>query len=196
MSNFIAIDLELEQPKTNSQTPDSYIDHEQILSLGVCVGDAEGNILHLENIFYRYEFPISKFIKDLTGITEEQVVNGLLPIEAFHRLVAIREQFDASRVLLEWGNGDQQAMLRESEIEDRFNPFGRAGLNVKHLYRTWCVAHQMSASGGLKTSINKFVKNSTDPANKFFKFEGQPHRSDIDAKATYQFYIKLMKTMI
>ena len=196
MSNFIAIDLELEQPKTNSQTPDSYIDHEQILSLGVCVGDENGNVLHRENIFYKYEFPISQFIKNLTGIKEEQVINGVTPLEALQKLIDIREKFDASRVLLEWGSGDYSCVMKESGLSMQNAYFGRSGLNVKHLYRTWCVAHQMSPSGGLKTSINKFVKNSTDPANKFFRFEDRCHDSENDAVATYQFYIKLMKTMI
>jgi inhibitor of KinA sporulation pathway (predicted exonuclease) len=196
MSNFIAIDLELEQPKTNSQTPDSFIEHEQILSLGVCVGDENGKILHKENIFYLYEHPISAFIKDLTGITEANVVNGVTPLAAFERLVAIRDQFDASRVLLEWGSGDYSSLMKEAGLPMANSVFGRSGLNVKHHYRTWCMAHQMSPSGGLKTSMNKFTKNSTDPTNKFFKFEGDPHRSDVDAYNTYRFYIKLMKTMI
>jgi DNA polymerase III epsilon subunit-like protein len=195
--NFIAIDLELEQPNTNSQTQDSAIDHEKILSLGVCVGDENGNVLHQENIFYKYDHQISKFIKGLTGIKEEDVRNGVAPMEAFERLVAIRDQFEASRVLLEWGSGDLKCTLAEAQVEDKFNTFGKSGLNVKHLYRTWCVAHQMSPSGGLKTSMNKFAKNSCDPENKFFKFDfGLPHRSDIDALNTYRFYIKLMKTMI
>lgn len=196
MSNFIAIDLELEQPKTNSQTPDSFIDEEKILSLGICVGDENGNVVHRENVFYKYEYPISQFIKGLTGIREEQVIDGVTPMEAFQRLVAIRDQFDASRVLLEWGSGDQKTMLAESGVEAKFNPFGKSGLNVKHLYRTWCVAHNISPSGGLKTSINKFVKNSVDPENKFFRFEDRCHDSENDAVATYKFYIKLMKTMI
>jgi hypothetical protein len=195
MSNFIAIDLELEQPKSNAQTTDSFIDHERILSLGICVGDENGNILHQENIFYKYEYPISAFIKHLTGINDDDVAGGVSPIEAFQRLIAIRDQFDASRILLEWGAGDFSCIVREANIDIKSNIFGRSALNVKHLYRTWCVKHKISASGGLKTSINKFSKKSSNADDAFFKFIGIPHNSQVDAVNTYLFYIKLMQTM-
>ena len=116
---FIAIDLELEQPNTNPQTPDSKTDEEVIIQVGVVVFELaqdEPRVLHSETIFLHYPLPLSNFIKTLTSITDEQVSNSShSPFYALERIAILRKDYETSRQIVEWGSGDVLALREYSE---------------------------------------------------------------------------------
>ena len=192
---YFSADLELEQPWSNHQTPDSLTPREEIISVGICVGDSDGNILCKKNIYIEYGLELSAFIKQLTGIKNEQLKreNGAMSIlEAWAEMVRLQKEFDTSRVILEWGAGDfatikplaeTQSFSYDSPIFE--NPFGRSGLNVKHLHRTWCEANGVNSSGGLAKALGRHGLG----------FKGQKHDAADDAYNTYRLYLHLMGKM-
>lgn len=165
--NHIALDLELEQPYDNPQTPDSKLDVSKIIQVGWVVFNTKNNspnILKKCSYHVNIGVPLSKFIKDLTRITDEEVANGKLLVEVYNELATDREEFNTSRIVRQWGHGDMSHMKMELETETPDNvlkehnfkwEFGMSGLNVKHLYQTYALANGMNFSGGLSKSLGR-----------------------------------------
>jgi len=158
---LIALDLELEQPYDNPQTPDSKLDVSKIIQLGwlvFTVENGEYKVLKSQRQYVNIGVPLSKFIKDLTHITDEQISSGDTLLKAYSELVADQAEFNTARVVRQWGGGDMEHMRMEldseqlaSEMEkyDYKWEFGRSGFNVKHLYQAYALANGMNTSGGL-----------------------------------------------
>lgn len=176
----IALDLELEQPKTDHQTPDSMLDQERIIQLGYVVFEDEPyTLLEQRCININIGVPLSSFIKKLTGITDEQIQNGTTIQDAYNMLISDREKYNASRKLLTWGGGDQTAIMDEVK-PDKLH-FGRSALNVKHLYQLYQEVNGANPSGGLKKSMSKLG----------IKFEGSAHNALVDAINTAKIFVHL-----
>ena len=64
------IDLELEQPHTNHQTPDSQLNKEMIIQVGYVIYEIEPEFKVLEEVsdFINIGVKLSEFIKKLTKI--------------------------------------------------------------------------------------------------------------------------------
>jgi len=189
----IAIDLELEQPNTNHQTPDSRIDSPKIIQLGWSVFNQEtGKILNEGSRFVNIGVPISSFIKGLTRITDEQISSGGTVTSAFMELRKVRELHNADRTMVEWGSGDFVS-LRDEVIDEsgksywnEINAFGRSPVNVKHLYRVFRESNGLNPSGGLSRAV----------AGLGLTWSGQgKHDAMIDARNTAMVYCKLFKAM-
>jgi len=156
---LIALDLELEQPYTNQQTPDSKLDRSKIIQFGwivFTVENGEYNVLKSQRKYVNIGVPLSKFIKDLTRITDEQIESGGTLLSAYNDLVADQKDFNAIRVVRQWGGGDMEHMRMELDTETVMSPqdeyrweFGRSGFNVKHLYQAYALANGLNTSGGL-----------------------------------------------
>lgn len=206
MTNLIALDLELEQPKANPQTPDSKIDEAKIIQLGWVVfkplPGGSLDVLKERREYVNIGVPLSAFIKNLTGITDEQVAGGTYLVEAYNELRADRLEFEASRVVRQWGNDDMEHM--REEIEGNSNPlnssnialmrahnyqweFGRGGFNVKHLYQAFALANGMNTSGGLSKCINRCGLN--------WMGQGGKHDALNDALNTAQIYAFLQSRL-
>jgi len=159
---FIAIDLELEQPKSNHQTPDSRIDKEKIIQLGMVVfetGD-EMKVLHSETMFLHYPYELSSFIKSLTSIKDEEVNFATADAkDALKRLGALMREFKADRRVVEWGSGDIRALIRESGLnDDEIHNLGvasRTSFNVKTIFQVFAMANHIKSKSGLSKSMSK-----------------------------------------
>lgn len=151
----IALDLELEQPNTNPQTPDSKIDHEKIIQIGWVVFESNPfNILEKSMYHVQYDKGLSSFIQTLTGIKDEDVMNGYSLEYIYDKLVESQTKFNTSRVVKQWGGGDMGCLQKElpSSIDWKF---GYSGFNVKHLYQSYADATGLNTSGGLKKSMGR-----------------------------------------
>ena len=179
----IALDLELEQPNTNPQTPDSWTDVERIIQVGYCVfNDQTGEFLRERLFHVYYEDPLSEFIQKLTGITNEDVRDGFDIEYVLDFLNKDRETFQASRKLLTWGGGDQPALMRENLFPQDW-AFGRSAFNVKHLYQLYEEQTGGNPSGGLKKCCNRLgIKRS-----------GRAHNALVDAKDTASLFMEILK---
>jgi hypothetical protein len=199
---FIAIDLELEQPFTNLQTPDSKTEKEAIIQVGIIVfeltANDEPNILHSETIFVHYPHPLSNFIKTLTSIKDNEVNSSTHPpYYALLRLGSLRNLYDTSRQIVEWGSGDVTALREQSGVSlDNFvnrMGFARSTVNVKTLFQAYALANKLKTRSGLSKSMSKLglgFKNTT--------YEGVnkgAHWAETDALNTARIYNKLINLM-
>jgi DNA polymerase III alpha subunit (gram-positive type) len=198
---FIAIDLELEQPNTNHQTPDSKTSDEVIIQVGVVVFELakdEPTILHSETIFLNYPAPLSQFIKTLTSITDEQVNSSThSPFFALERIAILRRDYEASRQIVEWGSGDTLALREHSGVSlenfvKRYG-FARSTINVKNIYQCYALANNIKRQGGLSKSMSKVnlnFKNTTfEDKNK------GAHWAETDAMNTARIFNKLIELL-
>ena len=156
---FCSLDLELEQPNTNPQTPDSQLSESRIIQMGYVIFEViEGGIkIHRErSIFIDIGVPLSTYIKKLTGITDEQIRGGMALLEAYNVLLRDLEELPFKRSIVQWGGGDIEFIRQELDI---YFPgtkweFGQSGMNVKHMYQTWALANNAKWRGGLKKCLN------------------------------------------
>ena len=179
---LIAIDLELEQPYTNQQTPDSKLDKSKIIQLGWVVFNDE-KVLKECRRYVNIGVPLSKFIKDLTKITDEQIAGlGITLAESYADLVADQKEYNTSRVVRQWGGGDMEHLKMEIETETGDSPkweFGRSGFNVKHLYQAYALENGMNTSGGLSKCMAR--------CDLIWQGRGK-HDALLDAHNTARFY--------
>lgn len=162
--NFIAIDLELEQPNTNKQTPDSLVDQEKIIQVGLVVfslGEDEPIILDSQTIHLRYEGKLSNFIKNLTGIEESDLVSeeATNAINVIYKISELQQKYGTSRQIVEWGSGDCAALRDEAgfSVDNWVTKAGlaRGSVNVKNLFQVYALANGLKAQGGLSKSMGK-----------------------------------------
>src|SRR5690606_20931184 len=84
------------------------------------LNELEPTILHSETMFIQYKGELSLFIRQLTGITNKQVNNATkAPISILYKLGYLRNHFETSRQIVEWGSGDTQAILEESGVSEK-----------------------------------------------------------------------------
>lgn len=144
------IDLELEQPKTNHQTPDSLLDEEAIIQVGYVIYklEPEFEIVQKVSRFINIGVPLSGFIKQLTGISDEDVASGTNLENVYGEMVALQKLYGFSRIIKQWGGGDMSCLKKE--LGDNLTwEFGYSGCNIKHLYQIYAEANNLSTSGGL-----------------------------------------------
>lgn len=195
----ICLDLELEQPNTNKQTPDSLLDKEKIIQIGYVIFDClTGEFLAHKLIHINIGVPISEFIRNLTRIKNEDIQNGTDLVSAFKELVSDFRKFKADRVILDWGGGDAR-VLRDELIELGLKPedwpfskYNHSGQNVKHLYRAYCDAFGLDYSGGLSKSMAKVGLLWDNLPKNIVKVHGK-HNALIDAYNTARMYLHLIK---
>lgn len=177
----IALDLELEQPWINPQTPDSKISKEQIIQVGYVVfNDETGEELLSVCEHVHFPYPLSGFIKSLTGIKDNDVLTGEPLEKVVDDLHAHRKNFDASRKLLTWGAGDQEAIKTEYGNYSLWG-FGHSAFNVKHLFQFYAELNNISPRGGLKKSCNKMG----------LLWRGRAHNALADAVMTKEIFMEL-----
>ena len=149
------IDLELEQPKTNSQTPDSLLNEERIIQVGYVVYQLEPEFKVIKKFsqFVNIGVPLSLFIKQLTGISDENIRSGVTLNEIYGQLVIDQKHYKFSRIIKQWGGGDMDCLKRE--LPEVKWEFGHSGCNIKHLYQIYAEANNLNTSGGLSKSMAK-----------------------------------------
>ena len=152
----IALDLELEQPRSNPQTPDSIIDDAKIIQVGwvVFTCDPTFKVLKMQSKIIDIGVPLSEFIQKLTGITNEKLKNGITLTEAYDALVSDMLEFKTLRVVKQWGGGDMDALRKELGDSVEWE-FGHSGCNVKHQYQTYAEAKGLNRSGGLSKCMGR-----------------------------------------
>lgn len=159
MNRYIAIDLELEQPNSNNQTPDSQTDKEKIIQAGVVVFELtseEPVILFSKTFMLNYDKPLSGFIKSLTSITDSDVNSATLTsMDILGIISALRQEYGASRQIVEWGAGDTKALLLESNSTSDDVGLARSQINVKTLFQCYALANNIKTKGGLSKSMGK-----------------------------------------
>ena len=185
MKTMIALDLELEQPKSD-RIPDSFTDVPKIIQVGwVVFNTTPFIVLGTYSMFTDYCFyhgPVSRYIQELTGITKEHMDAGVPLIEIYTELVECRERNNTSRIVCQWGRSDMQCL--RDELPDGIEwEFGQSGLNVKHMYMAYAHRMGIKARCGLSKALGRLG----------IPWRGRRrHRADIDALNTASMYSYLV----
>lgn len=180
------LDLELEQPNTNPQTPDSILSTPRIIQIGVVFFNINDHqVVHKKSWIINIQVPVSKFIKQLTGITQEQIDNGVSISEAHKELIELIKFYKAVTQPITWGVGDLEALRNEILYLGQPWTLGRAELNIKSLYQIYSQLNGIKWRGGLASCMKRLG----------LEFEGNQHDALIDAENTRIIAIHLLANL-
>ena len=177
---YLALDLEL------NNAPDGSTPSPSIIQVGVAIGSARQlpSDWIVKKWFVKVNEPIYTFITELTGITTEDVQNGLQHYDIANELNNLIKDNNVFVNPVTWGGGDTTELKADFErwgVE--FKNFGRRWIDVK----TWYVLHMITKgkkpAGGLSSALGEYKMH----------FEGKAHRADVDAYNTLRLFFQILK---
>ena len=177
---YLALDLEL------NNAPDGLTPNPSIIQVGVAIGSARQlpSDWIVKKWFVKVNEPIYTVITELTGITTEDVQNGLQHYDIANELNKLIKDNNVFVNPVTWGGGDATELKADFErwgVE--FKNFGRRWIDVK----TWYVLHMITKgkkpAGGLSSALGEYKMH----------FEGTPHRADVDAYNTLRLFFQILK---
>lgn len=149
------LDLELEQPRSNPQTPDSrLLGESEIIQVGYVIYSLNPfTVIDTSCEHVDIGVPLSAFIKQLTGITDDDITRGTTLGAIYDELVEKQKKYAFSRVIKQWGSGDVETI--KNLIAKDLWAFGNSGCNIKHMYQVYAEANGKNTSGGLAKSMSR-----------------------------------------
>ena len=172
--NFIALDLELNQPSN------------KIIQVGVAIGNAcqHPNEYIVKKWYIDPKEPIDPFIVDLTGITD----SNIRAYSYSHATVAreLDELIKKHKPWLNavvWGYDDAGVLRKEFERNSvEFKHLGGRWIDLKTIYNFMMFSENANPRGGLTEAMAKYD----------LAFDGPAHRADVDAVNTLKFFFEVM----
>jgi inhibitor of KinA sporulation pathway (predicted exonuclease) len=172
IKNFIALDLELNQPSN------------KIIEIGIAIGNPTDGIVKNTNWYVDPDEPIDESITQLTGIDD-----AIIEMEAtslsfvLQDLTTIFESYQPFPNPVQWGGSDADILRKEFLLKGiDCKLFGRREIDVKTIYSFLQISRGRSITGGLKGCMERYK----------VPFVGTPHRAMDDARNTLQFYFTLL----
>ena len=177
---YLALDLEL------NNAPDGLTPNPSIIQVGVTIGSARQlpSEWIVKKWFVKVNEPIYPFITELTGITTDDVKNGLQHYDIANELDKLIKDNNVFVNPVTWGGGDASELKADFErwgVE--FNNFGRRWIDVKTLHTLNMLARGKKPNGGLSSALSVYD----------LVFEGKEHRADIDAYNTLKLFFEILK---
>ena len=177
---YLALDLEL------NNAPDGLTPNPSIIQVGVTIGSARQlpSEWIVKKWFVKVNEPIYPFITELTGITTDDVKNGLQHYDIANELDKLIKDNNVFVNPVTWGGGDASELKADFErwgVE--FNNFGRRWIDVKTLHTLNMLARGKKPNGGLSSALSVYD----------LIFEGKEHRADIDAYNTLKLFFEILK---
>lgn len=173
---YVALDLEYNQPSGT------------IIQVGVAIGSASQSqqeyVVRCWNL--KVDEPISEFITQLTGITDEVCRAGVSLAQCAAEL---GELLNAHAVFVNpvtWGGGDSTDLLNAfAQAQVAFPHFGRRWIDVK----TWATLLSLA-----RTPTGKVQQGGLSKAMARYKlqFLGEAHRADVDAFNTLRLFFAIL----
>ena len=175
--SYVALDLEYNQPSGT------------IIQVGVAIGSASQNqqqyIVRQWNL--QVDEPISEFITQLTGITNEDCSAGVSLAQCAQELGDLLREQEVFVNPVTWGGGDSADLLRAfSQAKIEFHHFGRRWIDIK----TWTTLLSMART---RTSTVQHGGLSKAMARYKLQFVGKAHRADIDAFNTLRLFFAILE---
>lgn len=170
--NIISLDIEFEQPS------------EEIIQVGVIVGNLKtGEILEEYCKHRNIGKPISEFIKNLTGIKQQDIDNGASIYTIYEDLKVLHKKYNCFRNCLTWGGGDSEALRNNLRLDDEMFLFGRRWIDVKTVFISLMFSLGESHRSGLSKSMARLG----------LQFKGRKHNAKDDALNTFLIYRELLQ---
>ena len=171
--NFIALDLEMNQPSG------------KVIEVGVAIGNVTDGILEMRNWYVDPQEPIEEYITQLTGIDDERISSSAVPLsQVAEDLSSLVTKYSCFVNPVQWGGGDTAILLKEFRLaEIPFPHFGRREIDVKTVCGYLSMVEGRKPSGGLKSYLGRHG----------LSFVGTPHRAGDDARNTLELWFTLMR---
>ena len=175
---YLALDLELNSDGNGNVT--------KIIQVGIAIGSPnDTNNIQTYKWYVDSKEPLTPFITQLTGITQEDIDTKAVPLaQVAKELGVLIDQHKTFVNPVQWGMGDAdelKAEFKENNVE--FPYFGNRCIDVKTIYTFLQTSKGNSIKGGLRSSMGRYK----------LQFKGEPHRADVDAHNTLVFYFTLMQ---
>lgn len=183
--HVMALDLEMNQPSGT------------IIQVGITIGDVySGAVLEKRGwITYVPESldPINPFITTLTGITQQQVNEGVLLVQAYKEMAELYKKHNCTLNFVTWGGGDHKELRRQLyEQKNEVMPteelpweFGHREFDVKTLFLAFAMAQKLKVRSGLAKSLTRVG----------MAFKGTKHTAPDDAHNTFDLLVFLLKKL-
>lgn len=175
--NFFSLDLELNNKKDGT-TP-------RIIEVGLSIGNPVApDAIISTNWYLDPEEPITPFITNLTGITDEIIKENAVSHETVAKEIGeLITFYDCYVNPIVWGGSGHSSDAEElkAEFKERnivFRFFGNRIVDVKSLYVFEKLVQGNSPKGGLQRSMR----------NCKLEFQGTPHSAKDDSKNTLRFF--------
>jgi inhibitor of KinA sporulation pathway (predicted exonuclease) len=175
--NYFSLDLELNN-KNDGTVP-------KIIQVGVAIGNpTQPDNIKTYSWYLNPQEPITPFITNLTGITDEMVqTQSVSHSDLAEELGSLIKENDCFQNPITWGQNDAEELKDEFRSRNIDFPFfGRRIIDVKTVYVFYEMVNGRSPSGGLSKSMGRYK----------LPFIGKSHRADVDALNTLRFYFYLM----
>ena len=173
-SNFMAIDLEMDQPSND------------IIQLSFVIGNLDtGVILEKYCRHINIHKQINPYIIKLCGIKQSDIDGGISLEEIYQDICRFHDQYQCFRNPIVWGNGDSRLLRTQLGLDDEEFVFGRREIDTKVLYISYCLANHIKTQAGLARAMTKCG----------LRFQGRKHCSLDDAINTFIFYRFLLNKL-
>jgi len=163
----------------------------RIIQMGAVVGDiSTGKILDRFRLHINPDEQLSDYIVKLTGITQEQVDNGVSLREGYAQLCDFHARHGSFCNVITWGGGDVEEIRKQmheaygSESTQSW-PFGRRWIDAKTIWVSYRLAKGEPIQGGLAKSMTKVG----------LQFIGRKHDAQDDAENTFRMYLAMLKLL-
>lgn len=181
MSKVISIDLELNQPSG------------KIIQIGYVIGVVkDGRILTSQSLIINPNEPLGRLndrdmtITELTGITQQQVDNGMSLQEAYDILFEDVVRLNPSRTPVQWGTGDSRAIRTQLGLSYNDFIFRGREFDVKTLFQTYQLFNNESVAAGLASAMQTVG----------LEFNGRQHDALADAYNTFLMFREMGNRLV
>ena len=176
---LISVDLEMCQPSN------------KIIQIGaVCFEPDSGKQVGIFNILINPGEEISPFITELTGISNDHILNSSNIVEAASMFTKFKEDHAINSIGVVWGSALSNDIRQIYEESATVRPFSLRVIDVKAVYQM--LANTSNAEMRAKVGLGKALKNvGLDWDDKY----GPPHNALADAYNTYRIYMRLSKCL-
>jgi len=177
---FISLDLEFNQPSCT------------LIQIGAVIFDPKSGEIadRFSRIIHTTE-RLAPYIIELTGISQDQVDNGMDLKQAYVELCLWKKKNKAHKQTVTWGTGDVRAL--KEQVTKRYAKtgdelvweFGLRDYDAKTIFQSIMLAQGHTTKAGLGTAMQVLG----------LEFEGRAHDALVDAENTAKIFMFLIRKL-
>lgn len=178
--NFTVLDLKLNKPS------------DKILQVGVVIGNIyTKNIVCANSLFVKTNEKISEYVTKVSGITQENVKNGIDLLTIYNKISSLHSKHNSSSLILSWGRNNSEYLKSQLKkeypninIENNWK-LGYRCIDVKTIYQFYQIINGKELQGGILKAVSELG----------LKFIGKKHDALWDSFNIFKIFVTLMEKM-